>query len=514
MKRLLCNLVAMLVLGTIGAMAQKYTITGSLTCDSLRFSPVKMEKIYLKHTIEGVEVVTDSAQIVDGTFRFEGRAPKHAEMVQLSGFDNGAIFLLLEPGDITIAPFNAQFPAAAQISGTENNVIFTEYMDLMNKNAKDSRVRMKELFASLPKEIMDDPALFQPYQYSAYHGNSVYYKVDIMDFLLKHQGSVASLYMIKHGLYKMFTPEEVERLLLSSVPEELRQHPVYKEMLNQVRADNLQVGAKGPEVVGLTPEGNELALSELRGKYVLLDVWASWCGPCRREFPFMHQVMKQSEGKDNFVILSYSIDSKGTDWLACIEKNNLRHPNWLHISTLKGWGSDVVKLYGVSGVPHTVLLDPDGCVVEFNLRGQAMVDRITAILNGQAPEAQGAEVPETEEKEGDAPVLTGKALDKAAKALDKKLYKLYQAITPRVADITEDMTPEEAQAAVRATNERIRFVLEHNDSPLCALLLEHEIHQGLAKEYAEKLMHALSPTIKEHPAYLSYKKVVDALMSE
>ncbi len=367
---------------TLGISAQSYTITGRLTNDSLRFTKATLKKVYLKRTIDGEEVVVDSAEIKKGSFKFKGTAPEFTEMASISGFDNGSVFFMLEAGDIVVSPFNAQFPAAARVTGTKNNDIFTGYMALMVKNGQDSRNRMNELIKSLPEEVVKDQKQFYPYQYSVYHSNSIYYKIDIMNYLLQHFDSEVSLYMIRHGLYQMFTPKVVERQLLRAVPLRLRKHPVYEELLNQLRADNLAEGAMAPNVKGQTPEGQTLSLADLKGKYVLLDFWASWCGPCRREFPHMREVLKASEGKDNFVILSYSIDSKESDWVNCIAQNDLKHPHWIHISTLKGWSSEGVKLYGVEGVPHTVLINPEGRVVAFNLRGEEMVEKIANILAG------------------------------------------------------------------------------------------------------------------------------------
>jgi hypothetical protein len=95
----------------------------------------------------------------------------------------------------------------------------------------------------------------------------------------------------------------------------------------------------------------------------------------------LKEVLAYSEKSDNLVVLSYSIDSKEKDWLACIEKNNLTHKNWVHISTLKGWNSEALKLFAVKGVPFTALIDPDGNVVEFKLRGEEMVKKLKNIID-------------------------------------------------------------------------------------------------------------------------------------
>ena len=96
----------------------------------------------------------------------------------------------------------------------------------------------------------------------------------------------------------------------------------------------------------------------------------------------MKQALQLSEAKDNFVVLSYSIDNKKKEWTDCIAKNQLTHKNWLHISTLKGWSSDAVTLFNVTGVPYTALLNPDGKVIAFNLRGEELIIKLKRIMDG------------------------------------------------------------------------------------------------------------------------------------
>ncbi len=242
MKRLLIITLCFMPFMLLSSSAQTFTITGSLTNDSLRFTKSTVKKVYLTRTIDGEDTVVDSAEVKKGKFRFKGSAPNFTEMVSISGFDNGSIYFMLEAGNIVIAPFSAQFPVAARVGGTKNNDIFTGYMMLVSKNGETSRNRMKQLMQQLPEEVVNDAKLFYPHQYATYHANSIYYKIDVMKYLLDHYNSEAALYMIRHGLYQMFTPKVIERQLLRAVPVHLRNHPVYEGLVNQLRADNLKEG--------------------------------------------------------------------------------------------------------------------------------------------------------------------------------------------------------------------------------------------------------------------------------
>ncbi len=359
-----------------------YSITGELTQDSLRFTPKTINKLYLQHEVDGQQVTIDSTIVKNKKFHFEGKAPENLGIYFISGFDNGSVSLFLEPGNITVTPFDARFPVAATVTGTRNNDVLCAYQKLYDKHTAASREKMQKLINSLPENIRNDEKAFYPYQRSAYYANGIYYKTQVMRFVIDNIDTEAALFIIDHNLFNVFTPKVVERQLLRSVPAHLHKSPIFKQMKNKIKAAELKVGNEAPDITGTTPDGKEVSLSDLKGKYVLLDFWASWCGPCRREFPFLKQALQMSEAKDNFILLSYSIDNKKKDWTDCIAKNQLTHKNWMHISTLKGWSSDAVTLFNVSGVPHTVLLNPDGKVIAFDLRGEELIAKLKRIMDG------------------------------------------------------------------------------------------------------------------------------------
>jgi thiol-disulfide isomerase/thioredoxin len=167
---------------------------------------------------------------------------------------------------------------------------------------------------------------------------------------------------------------EVRRLESNGVPA--------SRELNEMLAANLKEGSEAPNIGGFTPDGKDFSLSDFRGKYVFIDFWASWCAPCRREIPYLKEALAYSDKSENLVVFSYSLDNNMDDWTACIARSSLVHKNWVHVSELKGWNSEGVKLFNVKGVPHTVLIDPDGNVVEFGLRGEEMVKKLKAIVDG------------------------------------------------------------------------------------------------------------------------------------
>jgi peroxiredoxin len=139
------------------------------------------------------------------------------------------------------------------------------------------------------------------------------------------------------------------------------------------------IGRQAPEISLPDTEGRTVKLSSFRGKYVLVDFWASWCGPCRRENPNVVDAYNQFKNK-NFTVLGVSLDRPGQkeNWIKAIREDKL---TWTHISDLKFWQSEVVPVYQVGSIPFNVLVDPDGKIVAENLRGNALGQKLQEVLN-------------------------------------------------------------------------------------------------------------------------------------
>lgn len=141
------------------------------------------------------------------------------------------------------------------------------------------------------------------------------------------------------------------------------------------KPDNIAIGTKAPELAYKNPNGEVMKLSDLKGKVVLIDFWASWCRPCRYENPhvvkaYEHYKDKKFINGKSFTVFSYSLDKNPGAWKAAIEQDKL---TWeYHVSDLKGWGSEGAEKYSVSSIPSNFLIDGKGNILAKNLRGPAL----------------------------------------------------------------------------------------------------------------------------------------------
>lgn len=198
-------------------------------------------------------------------------------------------------------------------------------------------------------------------------------------FIQQHPDYMASLDALKDVVG--YLPEDIARYksLYNGLKKNVRQSEAgvrLGKVIDQFMT--VRVGAVAPAFAAPDTSGHMVQLSDYRGKYVLVDFWASWCGPCREENPAVVKAYQQFKDK-NFDILSVSLDQPGkrADWVKAIEKDGL---TWGHVSELKFWDSEVAKKYMVKSIPQNFLIDPKGKIIAKDLRGEALIMQLERLL--------------------------------------------------------------------------------------------------------------------------------------
>ncbi|WP_295125290.1 TlpA disulfide reductase family protein [uncultured Chitinophaga sp.] len=342
MKLFVCCLLAGLCVQT--ASAQSYTISGKL-------EGLKNDTVFLV-TAEKRNGPRDTAFTIakNGAFSFKGQT-KEVKMTTLmpTSLRSRKFFnFYLEPGKIKLEG-DLEKMDYIRANGTYNNDLQTQ-----------SRQKEEKQYA-LMQQFRDEK--------KADEASRLYDEIwaDKRDFIRKHPKSYVSL--INLWVLQSRVPLDTTKALFALLPPNLKQTD-YGQHINEqlVARERVRIGKEAPAFEAVDVNGNKLSLASLRGKYVLLDFWASWCVPCRAENP--HVVAAYEQFKDKgFTVVSVSLDHDKAKWIEAIAKDQL---NWTHISELKASQEPVAKLYGIQAIPDNFLVAPDGRIVAAQLRGEVL----------------------------------------------------------------------------------------------------------------------------------------------
>ncbi len=196
-------------------------------------------------------------------------------------------------------------------------------------------------------------------------------------YIMDNKSDIAVMMFL--DLYPKEQNAELHKAVITALHEKYPEHPIVKERWKIMNspANKTAIGAMAPELAFKDPDGNVRKLSDLKGKIVLIDFWASWCGPCRRENPNVRNIYAKYHDQ-GFEIYSVSLDRDAANWKKAIADDGLVWPN--HVSDLKQWQSEGAAIYGVRSIPSTFLLDREGRIVAKDLRGSALENAVKELI--------------------------------------------------------------------------------------------------------------------------------------
>jgi peroxiredoxin len=341
------------------------------------------ETLYLEKLASPQPVVVDSAAIDDdGKFEFKNYTPSIG-FYRIKHNNQNFAMLVLDSGDkVKVTGNLADLGNSYKVDGSPESSLFLEFSRIGRK--RDMRLDsinniaqgLMEANRNDQKKMEELTTRFEvPYNQIVESTNKQF-----VEKILANRDKYASIMAIQ-----ALEPDKyayVYRALDSGL---IKKFPADSGVIffhtGVTRLLSTAVGQKAPEIRMPSPDGKEIALSDYRGKVVLIDFWASWCAPCRREMPSVVAAYKQYKDK-GFEIFGVSLDQDKARWIEAIAAD---HITWPQVSDLKHWQSAAARLYNVQSIPYTVLLDREGRIVAKNLRGKDLekkLDEVLAANNG------------------------------------------------------------------------------------------------------------------------------------
>ncbi len=328
--------------------------------------------VYLSELGGNTMIPVDSAKISSNNSFMISTNIEKANFFQLSNGGKQYTILILEPNESVEIDIDAQkMLQPSRVKGSPATMQL--YNILQRVNSYDAA--QQQLNAEYKKYIgtakQDSVGQALSIQFEAINQSRTnYLKQEI-----SNNTSLASLLFLDKIDIDKNLPlyVKVDKTLYSKYPDNAFVKDLHAKVESKMR---LAPGSMAPEINLPDPEGNNIALSSLRGKVVLIDFWASWCSPCRRENPNNVKLYAKYHSK-GFEIYGVSLDKERSNWVKAIKDDNL---TWIHVSDLRYWQSKAARKYGVGSIPFTVLIDRDGKVIEVGLRGVALEQKLVQIF--------------------------------------------------------------------------------------------------------------------------------------
>jgi len=367
MKKVFASCIIMAVLISVISCTSKktdgFTIEGTITGADSAW-------VLLKKREEGKMITVDSTQVKEGTFTLTGKVDM-PEVYYLKVKDvDGAFPFFIENVAIAMKVY-ADSVNKSVVTGSVSHDAFVAYQkDEMVYNTK-----LEELYGEYMKckEANDEAGLkkVETTYDSIQKAQSEFTK----DYILKNGKSVVAAYLAISNAYA-YSYEDLQAINKAFDPSIANSAYVKKLAEREATLAKIQIGQQAPDFTMNDTTGKPVSLSSFKGQVVLIDFWASWCGPCRAENPNVVAAFKKY-GPKGFTVFGVSLDTDRAKWIEAVNKDGL---TWTHVSDLVGWDNAAAKQYGVMSIPASYLLDKDGKIIASGLRGEELTKKLDEVV--------------------------------------------------------------------------------------------------------------------------------------
>lgn len=312
----------------------------------------------------------DSANLISSKVKFTGSF-ETPEMVFITIGETRKMVNLFAENAVISVVVDIDNLDKAQVSGSKSHddmMDFKKYMEPIDKQSSEINEEYRNAVANSDNATVN--ALRGRFETMRMEQMAMFKK-----FVSDHSESFLSPFIIRRYLGNELEYKELDEML-SQLSPLVHSSRDYQELKKQ--AESLKSTAIGMPAVDFAlndSTGNPIAISSFKGKILLIDFWASWCGPCRRENPNVVRIYNDYKDK-GFEIIGVSFDESKSKWIDAIHQDQL---TWPHISDLKGWQSYAARLYSIQAIPATILLDREGIIIAKNLRGEALREKLEEI---------------------------------------------------------------------------------------------------------------------------------------